>query len=300
MSGDDRVPRLRPPRSPAASVLCPPMGRTAGSVAGPDAPGTRLRLVSTLAAKPRHELPRLFGCCLESPLVRFWPVRGSHERVFYNEIMTLARDQRHANQRYYALNRESEIQRVRERQARTLAFLRQLRELPCLDCGDRFAAYQMGFDHRDPSLKVFRLTEGRAMLKASSVLAEELAKCEVVCANCHRMRTEARHAATLGVRTIRGNSRHLERKRATWRNQARLLDDLRDVACSDCRGRFPPCAMDFDHRDPRSKTQGVTRMIGRAGTARILAEVAKCDIVCANCHRARTYRRRSERVIGRE
>jgi hypothetical protein len=41
-------------------------------------------------------------------------------------------------------------------------------------------------------------------------------------------------------------------------------------------------------------------MIGRAGTARILAEVRKCDIVCANCHRARTFRRRSELVVGRE
>jgi hypothetical protein len=34
-------------------------------------------------------------------------------------------------------------------------------------------------------------------------------------------------------------------------------------------------------------------MIGRAGTARILEEVAKCDIVCANCHRRRTFDRRS-------
>jgi hypothetical protein len=50
--------------------------------------------------------------------------------------------------------------------------------------------------------------------------------------------------------------------------------------------------MDFDHRDQRAKTSGVTRMVGRAGVARILAEAAKCDIVCANCHRARTLARR--------
>jgi hypothetical protein len=37
----------------------------------------------------------------------------------------------------------------------------------------------------------------------------------------------------------------------------------------------------------------VTRMIGRAGTQRILEEVAKCDTVCANCHRLRTFLRRS-------
>jgi hypothetical protein len=51
--------------------------------------------------------------------------------------------------------------------------------------------------------------------------------------------------------------------------------------------------MDFDHRDPRTKWSAVTRMIGRAGTYRILEEVAKCDIVCANCHRLRTFVRRS-------
>ena len=44
----------------------------------------------------------------------------------------------------------------------------------------------------------------------------------------------------------------LARKRAAWRAQARLLDQLRDRPCADCGGRFPPCAMDFDHvtREP--------------------------------------------------
>jgi hypothetical protein len=51
-------------------------------------------------------------------------------------------------------------------------------------------------------------------------------------------------------------------------------------------------AEDFDPRDPTAKAHTVTRMIGRAGTARILEEAAKCDIVCANCHRVRTYDRR--------
>jgi hypothetical protein len=50
--------------------------------------------------------------------------------------------------------------------------------------------------------------------------------------------------------------------------------------------------MDFDHREPGMKRHGVTRMVGRAGAAAILAEVAKCDIVCANCHRSRTIARR--------
>jgi hypothetical protein len=58
--------------------------------------------------------------------------------------------------------------------------------------------------------------------------------------------------------------------------------------------------MDFDHRSSELKESGVTRMIGRSGTERILAEVAKCDIVCANCHRARTFDRRGDKFRERE
>jgi hypothetical protein len=41
-------------------------------------------------------------------------------------------------------------------------------------------------------------------------------------------------------------------------------------------------------------------MIGRAGTAKIMAEAAKCDIVCANCYRDQTYRRREAGSSERE
>src|SRR4029434_3801441 len=81
-------------------------------------------------------------------------------------------------------------------------------------------------------------------------------------------------------------------KRRRWSEHAALLNRLREVPCADCGSQFPPCAMDFDHRDGREKRVGGTRMVGRAGINTILAEAAKCDIVCANCHRARTYRRR--------
>ncbi len=58
--------------------------------------------------------------------------------------------------------------------------------------------------------------------------------------------------------------------------------------------------MDFDHVQPGQKRYTVSRMIGRAGTATIMAEVAKCDIVCANCHRDRTGRRREAGSSERE
>jgi hypothetical protein len=79
--------------------------------------------------------------------------------------MPKLRDQRANNVRYYAANREQEIQRVRRRQEATTAFLRELRDVPCTDCGGRFVPHQMDFDHRDPSQKTFTLCSSRAALK---------------------------------------------------------------------------------------------------------------------------------------
>jgi hypothetical protein len=115
-------------------------------------------------------------------------------------------------------------------------------------------------------------------------------------ANCHRVRTRT---AALQRPRRPSHKPSTQLKRVVWRTHDELLNKLRDVPCSDCGQRFPPCAMDFDHRDPATKSQGVTRMVGRAGIDRILAEAAKCDIVCANCHRARTFHRRG-RVAERE
>jgi hypothetical protein len=205
--------------------------------------------------------------------------------------MPTYRHYRQYNVAYYARNREAELQRVRRRQNETLAFLRSIRRGPCKDCGGLFAPHQMDFDHRDPTEKSFQITTGRALLASRPRLLAEVAKCDIVCANCHRLRTRAQHRARLASTERTGRSRYIERQRARWRANAALLDQLRDVPCTDCGGRYPPCAMDFDHPDPAGKVEGVTRLISK-GTHRMLAEVAKCDIVCANCHRSRTRRRR--------
>jgi hypothetical protein len=210
------------------------------------------------------------------------------------------RDQHSFNVAYYSANRDAEKDRVVRRQLITRDFLRSLKGVPCADCGRRLRAIQMDFDHRDPGTRDFWLMSGRAMLMPRHRLLAEVEKCDVVCANCHRVRSQIRHADRLASTKRAGSSPYIERRRTRWRNQAALLDRLRDQPCEDCGRRFPACAMDFDHRDPADKRAQVTQMIGRAGTASILAEAAKCDIVCANCHRVRTYNRRSGTTLERE
>ncbi len=66
----------------------------------------------------------------------------------------------------------------------------------------------------------------------------------------------------------------------------------RGKPCLDCGLTFHPVAMDFDHTGT-DKVFSVSRMVQRRiSMKRILAEIAKCDLVCSNCHRIRTHKRR--------
>lgn len=214
--------------------------------------------------------------------------------------MPVRPSQRPKNVRYYAANREREIERVTRRQAATTEFLRQLRNVPCADCGGRFEGHQMDFDHRDPRTKSFNICSGRAALKSHEQLLAEAAKCDVVCANCHRVRTRDRARSGIDPQFRPYAPLSVLERRERWLQHQDEIDRLRDSPCADCHGRYPACAMDFDHRDPATKVKPVTRFLGRATLELMLAEAAKCDIVCANCHRRRTYERRSVRMSGRE
>lgn len=76
---------------------------------------------------------------------------------------------------------------------------------------------------------------------------------------------------------------------ADLRAKREELRALKDVPCADCGGRYPPECMDFDHLPDRGpKEFRISRALYRAGRERIAAEVAKCEVVCANCHRIRT------------
>ena len=209
--------------------------------------------------------------------------------------MPSTRPQRPYNVKYYATHRQAELERVKKRQAALLAWLRDLRRVPCDDCREMFPPHMMDFDHRDPSKKLFTIAGGHALLKSRGKLIAEVEKCDVVCANCHALRTYAslleRRRRSTPEQWTPGKSPYIERKRAHWRASARMLEELCDVPCADCGRRFPPCVMQFDHRDPATKKSLVSRMRTRAHSA-ILAEAAKCDIVCTNCHRDRTYKRR--------
>lgn len=69
----------------------------------------------------------------------------------------------------------------------------------------------------------------------------------------------------------------------------KLFDFLRAKACLDC-GESDPVVLDFDHKNPKEKFKSVARMLsGHYSWAKILIEIEKCEIRCANCHRRRSH-----------
>jgi len=73
-------------------------------------------------------------------------------------------------------------------------------------------------------------------------------------------------------------------------NQRRLADYLAAHPCLDC-GEGDIRALDFDHREGVDKRANIARMLASLSWTVIEAEIAKCDVRCANCHRRRTCER---------
>lgn len=81
------------------------------------------------------------------------------------------------------------------------------------------------------------------------------------------------------------------RDKALLRNKT-LINTAKDIPCADCNIKYPFYIMQFDHRPGEIKkfmVSDATRC--PKGITAILTEIAKCDVVCANCHITRTYRR---------
>src|SRR5690349_20946122 len=86
-----------------------------------------------------------------------------------------------------------------------------------------------------------------------------------------------------------------EYNRAFLVKRRAALSRLKAVPCMDCGGNFPPVAMDFDH--VRGEKEFSIAACAKFSWARLMEEIGKCDVVCANCHRIRTHNRRQEKYL---
>lgn len=61
--------------------------------------------------------------------------------------------------------------------------------------------------------------------------------------------------------------------------------------CMDCKTSYPYYVMDFDHVRGK-KHKNVAELIPTLSKKKIDEEIAKCEVVCSNCHRVRTHMRK--------
>jgi len=99
---------------------------------------------------------------------------------------------------YYQRNKAAYIKRANERLKKDANIMRNAKMQPCAACGCSYPHYVMDFDHRPGEVKCFNLADvvGQTRLSLARLKAE-IAKCDVVCANCHRIRTHERRKAKL-------------------------------------------------------------------------------------------------------
>lgn len=88
------------------------------------------------------------------------------------------------------------------------------------------------------------------------------------------------------------NREQYKRRNREKRERLRAaLREVKSVPCADCRIQYPHYVMDLDHRDPETKSFDPANLVNRGSWRIFQEEIAKCDVVCANCHRVRTFGR---------
>lgn len=102
------------------------------------------------------------------------------------------REWRKRNPRYWE-------RQYRKRRELVRAIRDEAKKKPCADCGNEYPPYVMQFDHVRGE-KLFMISETRQAKMSIAKLHAEIAKCDVVCANCHSIRTHGKDHAWKGIK----------------------------------------------------------------------------------------------------
>src|SRR6266404_1472235 len=139
------------------------------------------------------------------------------------------------------------------------------KQSPCIDCGQQFPPEAMDFDHRDGVHKKENVAQMVSASYSTQTIMEEILKCDLVCACCHRLRTFNRQGYS--------DSPSRQKRRA-------ILNKAKDRPCEICDRIFLPYQMDFDHLPGYSKVNHVSRLVSDSkGSKVILTEIGKCQVL---------------------
>jgi hypothetical protein len=84
-------------------------------------------------------------------------------------------------------------------------------------------------------------------------------------------------------------ARAVDAKRTQTEILTALARQAKDVPCADCGVRYPHYVMDFDHVEGEKLANLASMKSTGVGKQKFMDEIAKCEVVCSNCHRVRTW-----------
>ncbi len=142
----------------------------------------------------------------------------------------------------------------------------------------------LDFHHRDPTTKSF--TIGKAIQRSvrPEVLRAEIAKCDVLCSNCH-LKHEASLRPGRQFRMPSESERDAERRREKETRWEPLLARAWTDGCTLCPEAGHPSCLVFHHVDPARKRFMVMQYRNCALRGPVVEEMWKCIVLCENCHR---------------
>jgi hypothetical protein len=191
---------------------------------------------------------------------------------------------------YFRRRGAAHIRQVEATRAKRVSAARErmtahLRAHPCIDCGERDPRV-LDFDHVGEKRELVSSLVARGA--RWSRIAEEIAQCEVRCANCHR-RVTARRA---GWSRLAGDVDDPRRgfSDPVRRNLTLVHGILARSSCVDC-GERDMLVLEFDHIGV--KRGQISTMVFNVSLATLRREIAECEIRCCNCHRRVTAVRRT-------
>lgn len=179
--------------------------------------------------------------------------------------------QKEAQRRHYVANKvRYAASSKRNRDKRDIWFQSLKSACICSRCGTHDARC-LDFHHKDPTQKQDTICNLVKQGYSEEKILTEIYKCEVLCANCHI-------------------KLHFSAKESYHRTRvAENLNWLRvyktGLKCRDCNVD-DPIVLAFHHRNKSDKRKNVGLMCHTGSSVtRLLEEIAKCDVLCANCHR---------------
>ena len=187
------------------------------------------------------------------------------------------------SKRHHEINKEkynelTRLKKMRTRSQNKDRLYAYLSAHSCIDCGQADIRL-LEFDHVSGE-KTGGLAHFLSWGFNWSTIEAEIAKCEIRCANCHRIKTIEQGK---GWRSTRS-----EQQLAKSYDMVRLY--LLEHPCVDC-GCSDIRVLEFDHVSGQ-KFDGISHLLSQNyGWPRIFSEIAKCEVRCANCHRIKTMER---------